>query len=247
MNCHEARVLLPAYGDGELDPLRTADFERHLSACAECTAGLDAFHALRRKIRAHAPYHAAPAALRERIERIGKAHAEPARPRRTFFAGLALGCAATVLAWFVTTAAIDRIDGSAFERAVVATHVHATLGDRLVTVASSDRHTVKPWLTARLDYAPPVKDMASEGFPLLGGRIDTLDNRAVAALVYGYRDHRIGVFVRPHDGADLPAEMGVVRGFNVAHLRRGGMEWWAVSDLNAEQLRGLVTSLAAPE
>jgi anti-sigma factor RsiW len=86
--------------------------------------------------------------------------------------------------------------------------------------------------------------LAGEGYPLLGGRVDTLDGHDVAALVYGYRDHRIGVFVRPHAGFDVLPETTVERGFNVVHTRRNRMEWWVVSDLNAPQLREFAASLA---
>jgi anti-sigma factor RsiW len=244
MNCQEALLLVPAYGDGELDPLQSAQIERHLGACAECAASLDAFFALRAKIRDGAPYYTAPPALRARVASLASTTSRRLPRPRGFLSGLALGCAATLLVWFVSTATMDRLESRTVERDVVASHVQATLGDRLLSVASSDRHTVKPWLTARLDYAPPVKDLAAEGFPLLGGRVDRLDDRAVAALVYGYRDHRIGVFVRPHDGGDLAPVLTTVRGFNVAHARQDRMDWWAVSDLNADALRGLVTSLS---
>jgi len=242
MNCHESMTLLPAYGDGELDALRTASVERHLVTCAACAASRDAFGELRTSIRANVPYYTAPDTLRERL--AARAEAAPAPRRRAVLVGAAMGCAATILAWLVGTAVLDRVEAGSAVRQVVASHVGATLGDRLVVVASSDRHTVKPWLTAHLDYAPPVKDLAGEGFPLEGGRVDTLEGRDVAALVYRYREHRIGVFVRPHAGFDVLPETTVERGFNVVHARRSHMEWWVVSDLNAPQLRELTASLA---
>jgi len=242
MNCHESTTLLPSYGDGELDALRTASVERHLLTCGACAARRDGFGELRTSIRACAPYYTAPDRLRERFAQV---EALPPVPRRrTLLAGAALGCAATILAWLAGTAMLDRVESGIAVRQVVASHVGATLGDRLVVVASSDRHTVKPWLTSHLDYAPPVKDLAGEGFPLEGGRVDTLEGRDVAALVYRYRDHRIGVFVRPHAGFDVLPETTVERGFNVVHARRAHMDWWVVSDLNAPQLRELTSSLA---
>ena len=130
---------------------------------------------------------------------------------------------------------------------VVTTHVRATLGNHRVDVASSDQHTVKPWLSARLDYSPPVRDFASAGFALVGGRIDYLDRQPVAALVYRYRDHMIDVFVRPPTAHPAPAPLRTVRGFNVVHAVGAGMDWLAVSDLNAAELSSFVEKLARNE
>jgi len=125
----------------------------------------------------------------------------------------------------------------------VTTHVRATLGNHRVDVASSDQHTVKPWLSARLDYSPPVRDFAAEGFALVGARIDYLDRQPVAALVYRYRDHLIDVFVRPPSRNASPAALRMVRGFNVVHATGSGMDWLAVSDLNAAELSSFVQRL----
>jgi anti-sigma factor RsiW len=131
-----------------------------------------------------------------------------------------------------------------FAIAAVTTHVRATLDDRLIAVASSDRHTVKPWLSARLDYSPPVQDLADDGFPLVGGRLEQLDGRAVATLVYRYRRHSIDVFVRPHAAQAPTSNPRSVRGFNVARARGATMDWLAVSDAEPEALLALVTRLA---
>jgi anti-sigma factor RsiW len=240
MNCNESLALMQLYGDGELDALRASAVERHVHACEGCAAKHAAFVELRSDIRAHAQYYAAPPRLRARVAPKPR---ERVRRIPGWLAGAAMGCAATVLAFVLGSAAIDRFEESSTARQTVASHVAATLRDRLVVVASSDRHTVKPWLTAHLDYAAPVKDLAAEGFPLLGGRVDKLDGRDVAVLVYGYRNHRIGVFVRPHAGFDVLPEVTVERGFNVVHARHDRMEWWAVSDLAAPQLRDFVAEL----
>ena len=129
----------------------------------------------------------------------------------------------------------------------VATHVRATLGNRLIEVASSDQHTVKPWLSARLDYSPPVRDLASEGFALSGGRLDTLEQRPVATLVYRYRLHTIDVFVRPESARAAPASLRTLRGFNVVHASGSGMDWVAVSDASAEVLLPFTQRLARGE
>ncbi len=240
MNCQESPELLALYCDGELDALRAASVERHLHACTACATRHDAFLGLRADIRENVVYHTAPPGLRRRVS-SPEVHV---LRRSAILAGAAMGCAATVLALVLASVTIDYRETSSVRHQAVARHVDATLADRLVAVASEDRHTVKPWLTARLDFAPPVKDLAGEGFALVGARVDALDGRDVAALVYRYRDHRIGVFVRPRDGRDTEPELLAERGFNVVQVRRGRMEWWVVSDLNAPQLRDFAAALA---
>src|SRR5205823_5842555 len=107
--------------------------------------------------------------------------------------------------------------------------VRATLNDQLIEVASSDRHTVKPWLSARLDYSPPVQDLANEGFTLIGGRLDYLERRPIATLVYLYRKHTIDVFVRPETAPAPTSALHTVRGFNAARASGPSMDWLAVS------------------
>ena len=129
----------------------------------------------------------------------------------------------------------------------VANHSRATLANRLTDVASSDQHTVKPWLSARLDYSPLVRDFSGDGLPLVGGRLDYLDGRPVATLVYKYRDHTIDVFMRPVDSGkpvSLPKSASL-RGFNVAHGTAAGMECWAVSDVSMDVLASLVAHLTS--
>ena len=253
MNCDHAQPLIDAYADGELDALRRLFIEKHLRTCARCAEQHAELLALRRRLRAEAPYFAAPAALTERVRAMvaSTPAARPARasrvteplrrlsgrvpPRWQWVSGGALGgCAATVLAFVVGTAVIDWQASQNMVAQAVSRHVQATLGDRLVAVVSSDQHTVKPWLSARLDYSPPVHDLASDGFPLLGGRLDTLGGRKVATLVYGYRKHTIDVFVQP-DAFDMPSSKEL-RGFNVAHQRAAGWDWLAVSDAEPQVL-----------
>jgi anti-sigma factor RsiW len=252
MDCHETTALLQAYSDGELDPVRSATIERHLAGCADCAARRDALAALRARIRAEVPYYPAPQPVRARaLAAIEAATGAPARPRRERWgwltAGALAGSAATVFAWFIGTAALEWQATSDIINEAVANHSRATLGNRLVDVASSDQHTVKPWLSARLDYSPPVRDFRDEGFPLVGGRLDYLDGRPVATLVYKYREHTIDVFMRPVDSGKPAAlrSAATLRGFNVAHGSAGGMECWAVSDVSMDVLASLVQHLTS--
>jgi anti-sigma factor (TIGR02949 family) len=254
MNCAEAAPLLSAYADGEVSARTHQSIGRHLRGCRACAARRDEILALRARIRADVPRHAAPPELRARVlatlEAVRASTPAPVRRRagaerwRWLTGGAAAGCAATVLAWVVGTAVLDWRTNEDVAVEAVTSHVRATLGNHLIQVASSDRHTVKPWLSARLDYSPPVRDFAQDGFTLIGGRVDYLDRHPVATLVYRIREHSIDVFVRPQSARLAPSELRTVRGFNVAHATGSGMDWLAVSDVNAEELAAFVARLA---
>ena len=251
MNCNEAGMLVERYADGEIDSIQGRSIERHLRECAACSAKHQDVLALRARIGAEVPYFTATPALRERVRAL-LANAEdtaPARPRPQrsrwswLTGGFVAGCAATLLAWSVGTTVVAWRTNEDVAAEAVATHVRATLNNHLIQVASSDQHTVKPWLSARLDYSPPVQDLASEGFPLTGGRLDMLNKQRVATLVYTHRLHTIDVFVRP-ESAPVPSTLRTVRGFNVAHATGSGMDWIAVSDVNPDELAQFVQRLA---
>jgi anti-sigma factor RsiW len=252
VNCKQAETLVAAYLDGEVDPLRGYSIKKHLVGCAGCTAIQRNIVALRTRIRTDVPYFAASPALQARVRTtIGvmrasaQAQSRPTGDRWGWLTGGVLaGCTASVFAWALGTAVLAWRASENFAVAAVASHVRATLGDHLIEVASSDQHTVKPWLSARLDYSPPVQDLASEGFALIGGRLDYLDRRPVATLVYRYRKHTIDVFVRPDASRAPIAAMRTVRGFNVAHAGGSSMDWLAVSDAEPAALSALVERLA---
>ncbi len=248
MKCDHAAPLVAAYADGELEGVRRHSVEKHLRACAHCAAAHADILALRARMRSDVPYFAAPPGLQERVRAIVEAtpparRANPPAPGRWRWisGGAFAGCAATVLAFVVGTAVIDWRDGQDLAAQAVASHVRATLGHHLIEVASSDRHTVKPWLSERLDYSPPVRDLAPDGFPLLGGRLTMLEGQSIATLVYGYRKHTIDVFVRP-EALDAPP-LRELRGFNVAHARGAGFDWLAVSDAGPDVLNAFLQQL----
>jgi anti-sigma factor RsiW len=259
VNCAEAAASLGPFSDGELAPDAAVALGEHIAGCAYCRGELDALAALGRDVRAQAPRHRAPAALRERVRaelerhRAAPAAAAPAaiaptaraRERRRWFgAGALAGALLAVGLGALTTAYVQHRASDDVTVEAVESHVRATLGHHLIEVASSDRHTVKPWLSARLDYAAPVPDPVDAAFTLTGARLDSLDRRPVAALVYRYGNHVVDVFVRPlGDGADaLP--LARVRGFTVARAVGAGMEWRAVADVDAAVLAGFVERLA---
>jgi anti-sigma factor RsiW len=247
MKCKDALRLIDATLDGEARRLDACLLNRHLATCRDCAARRDAAATLSARLRAELPRHAAPEALRARAaDLFATVEAAPrTAPRWPWFAGGALaGCAATLAAWMIGTAAIDmRVNADVAVEAVTS-HVRATLGNHLIQVASSDQHTVKPWLSARLDYSPPVPDLRAEGFTLLGGRVDYLDGRPVATLVYRIRDHMIDVYVRPQAPRHAPPALRTLRGFHVAHATGADMDWLAVSDLSADALTSFADALA---
>lgn len=253
MKCTEVAASLGSYVDREIDWLDAQLLRHHLRRCPRCAAEHDALVALRTRIQAEVPRFTAPPELRARVQATLEA-AQPPAPARArgspgrwnwFTSGALAGCVATALGWFVGTAVLDWRANQDIAVEAVSAHVRATLGSHQIQVASSDQHTVKPWLSARLDYSPPVPDLAEKGFPLLGGRIDYVERRPVATLVYRYRNHTIDVYVRPEASRAAPPALRNVRGFNVAHAMGGGMDWLAVSDASADVLNAFVAQLAA--
>ena len=257
MKCADVMPLIAAYADREVDRLQRHAIGSHLRRCTACAAQHEDLMALRERLRTEAPYYVAPADLRTRLQALvtkddsrSRQTGDVVRERLRWLLGGALaGCAATVVAWFAMTAVVDWREREDVAQQAVAAHVRATLGARLVDVASSDQHRVKPWISARLDYSPPVPDLGNVGFPLVGGRLDTLGTRSVATLVYHYREHVIDVFVSPAVSDSLPVSR-TVRGFNVTQARAAGMDWTAVSDVSPDVLSSfvghLVTAARAP-
>jgi anti-sigma factor RsiW len=252
MNCKQAETLVAAYVDGAVDALRNYSIKRHLLGCAGCAARQHSILALRARIRAEVPYFVASPALQSRVRAAVGAVRVSARPQlrptsdrwRWLSGGVLAGCTASVFAWMLGTTVLAWRANEDFAVAAVGAHVRATLGDHLIEVASSDRHTVKPWLSARLDYSPPVQDLANEGFTLIGGRLDYLERRAVATLVYRYRQHTIDVFVRPETSPAPTSALRTVRGFNAARASGPSMDWLAVSDAEPAVLSAFVQRLA---
>jgi len=242
VDCHEAERLVDAYVDGELGPAETAALQEHLVACAECSRRLMDRELLGRTLRA-APYYVAPARLRAAVRGARK---------RSWFTPSLLAWAATVTlavslggAMVVRTArSRSTVESTAsIADQVVGGHVRALMADHLFDVRSTDRHTVKPWFLGKLDFSPPVEDLSSIGFPLLGGRLDHVAGQPVAALVYQRRLHPINMFIWPAGDRTAASDSRSIRGFQVRHWIRHGMSFWAVSDLNDAEFGEFVRAL----
>jgi len=249
MTCEETRLLVHALIDGELDAGHASEVEAHVATCPGCAALLRDYRVMRQALSAPALRHQAPAALRARIE--GALPVPKAAPsRRSLLQGLAMGSVlsgalAAGLVMFVTRRQEDqRILGD-----VVSAHLRSLQGDRLIDVQSSDQHTVKPWFNGRLDVAPPVVDLAAQGFTLIGGRLDYIDARPVAAIVYKRRAHVINLFVAQATaqvaGLERAAAIEQVQGFNIWRWTRADLAFWAVSDINAAELQEFGEKLEA--
>ena len=263
MNCEEAAKLMDGYLDRELDPITSQTIEQHLRECPKCDQAYKIHGSLIHAIGNATPYYKAPAELRERIQsslrdeiaelptRDVARDTQPLFPRRqprprailweTSWNWLALG-AAIIFAAIIALTLVPRLQRPGADQflatQLIASHVRSRMANHLTDVASSDQHTVKPWLDAKLDFAPPVVDLAGEGFPLIGGRLDYLDNRPVAALVYQRRKHFINLFVWPgKTGAARPTMAMSHEGYQLLHWADPDFNYWAVSDVNANDLQ----------
>jgi anti-sigma factor RsiW len=247
MNTQETR-LLQAYVDGELDAAAALEFEARLRNDADLRTACEGLREMSAAMREHADYHAAPHAFAARIRAALPDAPREAQPRPWTFFGMpwfrpaAVLAAGLALGLGIGVALMRPDEGALIAREVIASHVRATLSDRLIDVASSDQHTVKPWLSAHLPFSPQVTDLSGEGFRLAGARVDFIAGKPVAVLVYKRRQHTIDVFAWPGQG---PAPAPSARyGFNVEPFHAGGLEYWAVSDLNRKELEDFVRLLA---
>ena len=255
MNCAECEILIHALLDGELDAGHARDVEAHVADCPACAEKLAAFRAMRDAFAATDLKQAAPASLRSRIEaalpappvRTGTV-APLVRPsRRSFFGGFAAGAAlsgALAASLVLTVFRTDPEKTIADE--VVSAHIRSLQPGHLMDVETSDQHTVKPWFDGKVDVAPPVIDLTAEGFTLLGGRLDYIDGEPVASVVYRRRKHIINLFVAQRLGSSHAfVSERTVQGYNVRHWSAQGLDFWAVSDLDPEELGEFVGKISA--
>jgi anti-sigma factor RsiW len=239
-----------AHFDGELDAVTAAEVERHVEHCSECRSMLDDLERLRKKIRQELRPAAVPPELRARIRRALDQEASAATPRlptwlqpairmRAFWAGALSGAGGAALAaalcFFVL---LPFLRSSPLLDALVAAHVQSLTSGHIIDVASTDKHTVKPWFAGRADVSPVVADFESQGYRLVGGRADQVNHQRAAVVVYRHGPHLINVFAWAID-TKMPPRNATRNGYHLAFWTEGNLAYCAVSDTGWDELLGL--------
>ncbi|HYA20394.1 MAG TPA: anti-sigma factor [Burkholderiales bacterium] len=248
MNCSETRNLAHAYVDKEIDLVRAMEIEKHLDGCAACKALFAQEGAMQSAVRERASYYAAPRHLEARIRAALPGRAKKSfifRPPDLSWLSLATSMAVAVfITWGVAVHFNTVSEDERLSDQIISGHVRSLMANHLADVESSDKHTVKPWFNGKLDFSPEVLDTAAEGFPLVGGRLDYINDRPVAALVYKHRKHFINLFVWPEEpGAKSTLQTKTKQGYNLIYWKNSGMVFWAISDLDEKELMQFVNLL----
>jgi anti-sigma factor RsiW len=246
VSCQRAQELIHGYIDGELDPVNNLETGRHIQDCQVCASTYRSQTALRSSLRDKSLYYPASEKLKKRIQSVVRKEAKSERsPRSLGWRWVAVGASLAfmlligVMLWRVLPGVSGPSSDELLAQELVSNHVRSLLlsGSHLTDVLSSDQHTVKPWFDGKVDFAPPVKDFASQDFSLYGGRLEYLNNRSVATLIYQRRSHYINLYIWPTEQRGSTEEITFQRqGYNLIHWTSSGMNYWAISDLNNVEL-----------
>jgi anti-sigma factor RsiW len=231
--CVNQELLLGGLVDGELDAANVAMVEAHVSRCPECREELERLHAVRNLLRNDGVRHSAPESLRQRIAGLPELSSRPARPRMLpgWLAPGAVGALAASLGIMLLVPAQEQ---AVIDQQLISSHVRSMQPGHLVDVQTANQHVVKPWFNGKVDFAPPVPELSDQGFPLAGGRLDSVEGRTVAAIVYKRRLHTVNLFVWRADGQS--GRNKVEDGFALREWSADGMRFAAVSDIPADEL-----------
>jgi anti-sigma factor RsiW len=238
MSCEDDRGLLHAYVDGELDLVRSLEIEKHLRGCKTCAQTVANQQAIASAMHGRSFYFRPPRELRPRVHAALRGTRKNIRwSMLALAAGLLIaGVFADRLVQFGSRSRSENL----VAQEVLDSHLRSLMPGHLSDVQSSDRHTVKPWFNGKLDFSPPVADFAEQGFPLIGGRLDSVEGRTVAVLVYQRRQHLINLYVWPSpNSSDSGTSMTAHQGYSMIHWTRAGTAWWLASDVNAADLETL--------
>lgn len=250
MKCEDCESLRDLYLDRELDHATVAQIDAHLRLCATCRIAHEQAGALQHELRSEARRYRAPPLLHERIHRAIAPRQRAFADLRHFASGwkpvaiaaslmLTIALSSGITADYMAVAKDNRVVDD-----VIASHIRSLMADHLIDVASSDRHTVKPWFSGKIDMSPPAVDLAASGFALLGGRLDYVDERPCAALVYRHDKHVINVLMWAHDGSGSTTTESYSRqGYNLIHVAADAQDYWVISDLNQGELNEFVSRL----
>ena len=258
MNCEDSRIYLPAYLDDELEVAENLRMQKHLADCADCRRAQEEQLALRSALRDPGLYAQATPDFAQRIEAVVRraAKEEAGKRRRWLWLGsfklgsfpwvpaMAAALIVAIIGILVTINSLRTSREQLMANAALTGHIRSLQPGHLVDVPSSDRHTVKPWFQGKLDFSPPVPDLSELGWNLIGGRLDYMDGRPVAALVYQRRMHNINVFLWPNRGAsDASIKQEDAQGYQILHWNGADMTYWVVSDLNKAELEDFARAL----
>jgi anti-sigma factor RsiW len=242
MNHDEASRLMGAYLDGELDLTTCLALEEHLAGCPICQETLIGEKEMIELVQSETPRFEASPFLKTRIRAALREESSSSRlpfwksiAARWIFSGIAIAAVILLVSVFSLPRHIPELVQEA-----VADHIRSLQASHLMDVASTDQHTVKPWFNGKLDYSPPVVDLTASGYPLIGGRLDVLAHRDVAAIIYQRRKHYINLFIWPSDTEAPPRNIHVENGYRVLGWTKAGMNFLAVSDLGEKEFRDFV-------
>jgi len=245
MNCQQAKPLIEPYADGELDATAIVELEKHIHDCPACALAWRNAQGLKKALKQDALFFTAPKELRQRIKAELRSQIET-KPFWNFgnwnwLTGATTGLATACLALLLTVTLTRPSAEQRLSREIVSSNIRSLMADHMLDVVSTDQHTVKPWFNGKLDFSPPVKDLKAQEFPLIGGRLDYISGRSVAALVFHRNKHVINLFIWPVNETDSkPAVAASIQGYNVIHWTNAGMTFWTVSDLNEKELMDFV-------
>lgn len=251
MNCQDAQNLMHGFTDGELDLMSSMAIEKHLQDCLLCKRVYQNHLDLKSALTNDSLYFKSPAKLQKRV-RTALREASKAEPKPVMLSWrwLAFGTSLALIALIIWSLVFTKFRPSADEllaQEIVSGHIRSMMANHLTDVPSSDNHTVKPWFDGKLDFAPPVTDLTAQGFPVVGGRLDYIGNKPVAALVYQRRQHFINLFVwLSSDNSENGNKMMMRQGYNLIRWNKSGMTFWAVSDLNLSELQQFAQAVQNP-
>ena len=252
MPCEHSQLELHGYLDGELDAMGAANFEKHLEDCPDCKRVLAAEESLRSALQNASLYERAPESLRQNLLGAAREKVAAIRPVRSsgfswqWLAAAAVLLIALTIGWRQWQRSQVPSSMQLVASSLVDAHLRSLQPGHLTDVESTDQHTVKPWFDGRLDFAPPVRDFSADGFPLLGGRLDVVQGRTAAALVYGRRKHIINVFVEKTPSGEAWNGFGNMQGYHWLAWQKDGFSFFAVSDVSAPDLNQLEQLVVSP-
>jgi len=252
MNCQQTRPLIDPYADGEMDAAGILELEKHFHDCPACALAWHNAQNLKKALKQDALFFTAPAELRRTIK--AELHSQLKTESRwnvwnwNWLSAATTSVATACLALLLTVTLTRPSAEQRLTQEIVSSNIRSLMANHMLDVVSTDQHTVKPWFNGKLDFSPPVKDLAAQEFPLIGGRLDYIGGHSVAALVFQHRKHVINLFIWPVNGKDSkPASLTPIQGYNVIHWSEADMTFWAVSDLNGKELMDFVQDFAAGE